>query len=121
MCIKRNISMHFIRDWRIDMEEKKQYHINYLKILESTSLISYLTALLYFFPYTFKAGYYSYFNIPEYYRNLDLKTSIDSSYSIFVYILIVLIFMSLTFSLGQQIENGIDYAISSTKKVKSVT
>lgn len=94
------------------------------KLLEGTTILGFLTAIVYFFPYTYKAAYNSYFGLPSFYQNFDLKTSIDASFSILPYIILFIIMIGIVTALTEFINlliiNKLNEKAKSDKKFKKV-
>lgn len=66
-------------------------------ILEGTTFLGFLTAIVYFFPYTYQASYLSHFGVPAIYQSFDLKSSIDASLSLIHYVFAIIALIGATF------------------------
>lgn len=98
------------------MKKSNQY------ILEGTTFLGFLTAILYFFPYTYRSSYLSYFGVPAMYQNFDIKTSVDASLSLIHYVLAIIVVLGACFCfyvfVDKMIVNKLEERAKKSKRLK---
>ena len=89
-----------------------------LNIVESTTILAISTTLFFTLAFSYKAGYYSYFNVPLFYHSFDVRNNVDSMIWLAIYFILIFASFIIVHNLNRFINYIDNKATPLKKKVK---